>query len=216
MIDRTRSSRRLDEEDPALRGRFDVLWDNYPELDTQYNGVDISVNKRFSNRWMIMSGLTLGRNVGDIFETSNLNNPNFQFRRGVIGTDVPVALKASGSYEFPYRMLLSGSMQHYSGFPENTTVSVSRNTVSLTQVSQSLVVEPRGTTRLPRVNLVDLSLRKIFRIGGERSVEPVLEVYNVLNASAIQARTTILGPAYVNVANTLRGRMVKFAVNAKF
>ena len=29
-------------QDPALRGRFDVLWDNYREMDTEFNGVDIT------------------------------------------------------------------------------------------------------------------------------------------------------------------------------
>jgi hypothetical protein len=49
-----------------------------------------------------------------------------------------------------------------------------------------------------------------------RTVEPVVELYNVLNTNAIQDRTTVLGPAYGQVGNILRGRMVKFAMNVKF
>jgi len=33
---------------PALRGRTDYLWDNFPELDTNFNGVDITATKRLS------------------------------------------------------------------------------------------------------------------------------------------------------------------------
>jgi hypothetical protein len=55
-----------------------------------------------------------------------------------------------------------------------------------------------------------------LRFGNHRSFEPVAEVFNVMNTSAIQARTTVLGPNYGNVANILRGRMAKFAVNVKF
>jgi hypothetical protein len=200
-------------QDPALRGRFDVLWDNYPELDAEYNGVDMNFSKRFTDRWMLMGGLSVGRNVGDIFETADLNNPNFQFRRGVIGNDVPVSLKVSGSYELPYGILTSGVVQHYTGFPENTTVSVGRTTAALTQVTQSIVVEPRGTTRLPDVNLVDVNVRKIFRIRSGFTIQPVFEIFNLLNSSAIQARNTVLGPAYGRAANTLRGRMFKFGFN---
>ena len=87
--------------------------------------------------------------------------------------------------------------------------------MTLTQVTQSIVVEPRGTTRLPNVDLVDMNLRKIFRFD-QRTVEPVFEIHNVLNANAIQDRTTVLGPAYGQVGNILRGRMLKFALNMKF
>ena len=37
-------------QDPALRGRVDNLWDNDPEMDSTYNGGDITLNKRLSNR----------------------------------------------------------------------------------------------------------------------------------------------------------------------
>jgi hypothetical protein len=203
------------DQDPATRGKFDVLWDNFSELDTTYKGVDLTINKRFTNRWMLMGSASLGKNEGDIFPGGDLNNPNFQFRNGVVGMDVPVALKASGIYEFPHGMMMSGNLQHYAGAPENTTVQVSRDTVVLTQVSQSLVVEPRGTTRLPSVTLVDFNLRKIFRMK-QRSIEPVFEVHNVFNANAIQDRNTVLGPAYGVVGNILRGRMLKFGMNARF
>ena len=69
-------------QDPALRGKFDTLWDNFSELDTTYNGVDVTFNKRLSHRWMIMGGASFGGNRGDIYGTSDRNNPNFTFRRG--------------------------------------------------------------------------------------------------------------------------------------
>ena len=48
----------------ATRGRFDVVFDNTPELDAHYNGVDVTANKRLSNRWMVMGGLSYGRDEG--------------------------------------------------------------------------------------------------------------------------------------------------------
>jgi hypothetical protein len=202
-------------QDPATRGQFDVLWDNFSELDTTYKGVDLTITKRLADRWMLMGSASFGKNEGDIFPTGDLNNPNFQFRHGVVGNDIPVSLKASGIYELPYGVMVSGNVQRYTGAPETTTVSVSRDTVTLTQVTQSIVVDPRGTTRLPSVTLVDFNMRKIIRMSN-RTVEPVFEAHNVLNTNAIQDRTTILGPAYGQVGDILRGRMVKFAMNIKF
>ena len=203
-------------QDPALRGRFDVVWDNFSQLDSRYNGVDVTLNKRFDQRWMLITGISFGRNEGDIFGTSDLNNPNFQFRQGIVGNQVPVSLKVSGSYQAPYGILASAVVQHYTGFPETTTVSVSASTVALTQVTQSIVVEPRGTTRLPDVNLVDVNIKKNIELGHHVSAQPVLEIFNLLNSNAIQARTAVLGPAYGRASNIVLGRIVKFGVNVKF
>jgi hypothetical protein len=202
-------------QDSTLRGRFDTLWDNYPELDTTYKGVDLTVSRRLSNRWMLMGSASFGKNEGDIYPDQDLNNPNFQFRHGVVGQDIPHSVKASGIYEFPWAVTVSGNLQHYAGAPEQTTVSVARDTVVLTQVTQSVAVEPRGASRLPNVTLVDFNARRVFRFA-DRTLEPVIEFHNVFNTNAIQDRTTVLGPAYGQVNNILRGRMVKFAMYIKF
>ncbi len=203
-------------QNPALRGRFDVLWDNVPEMDTTYNGVDISFNKRMSRRWMIMGGASVGRNQGDIYGgASDQNNPNFTFRKGVAGDDVPFSLKASGAYQLPYGIALSASAHHSVGFPEITTVLVGGNTAPLTQVTQALVVEPRGTTRLPDVNQLDVSVRKTFRVRG-LSLEPVLDMYNLANSASITSRTTLLGPTYQEAVIIQRGRLIKLGMNASF
>jgi hypothetical protein len=200
----------------ALRGRFDTLWDNFPELDSDYNGVDLNFRKRLSHRWMIMGGASLGRNTGDIYGgSSDLNNPNFTFRQGLKATDIPRIFKTSGLYELPYGISLSGSAQYYTGFPEQTTVSVGRDSATLTQVTQNLLIEPAGTTRLPSVALVDISIKRIFRLS-DRSIEPLLDIFNLGNVNTVTNRSAQLGLSYNRVATIVRGRMVKFGLNMKF
>ena len=201
--------------DPAYRGRFDVLWDNFPELDTIYKGVDLRINKRLSDRWMVSGSASFGRNEGDTFAGSDLNNPNFQNRIGAVGMDLPWLLKASGIYEAPYGIMVAGNLQSYAGSPEATTVAVSSATVTLTQVNQSIQVEPRGETRTPSLTLVDMNVRKIFRTR-ERTVEPVFEIHNLMNVATVQSRNSTLCPAYGQAANISRDRMLKFGVNVKF
>ena len=50
--------------DPALRGVFDVVYGNEPEHDVVFNGVDVTFNKRMSNRWMLMGGPESRRHGG--------------------------------------------------------------------------------------------------------------------------------------------------------
>ena len=203
-------------QDPATRRKFDVLFDNFPELNSDFKGVDLTFNKRFGNRWMLMGGLSLGRNIGDVYDTADLNNPNNTYRRGVVGSDVPVGFKTSGLYELPYEIAVSGSVSHYTGIPELDTVTVSRDTVALTQVSQSIAVAPRGTNRSDDVNLVDVSAKKTFRMGGNWTIEPVIDVFNLLNASPVQGRITELGPAYHRAVSLIGGRLMRLGLTVKF
>jgi hypothetical protein len=199
----------------ALRGLFDVVWDNEPELNSIYDGTDITLQKRLSNGWMLMGGVSLGKNDGDIYGTEDLNNPNFQFRRGIQGNDVPYSLRLSGICELPYRISFSATYQRQSGFPEITSVSVGNNTIALVQGTTSITVEPRATTRLPDLNQLDFSLRRAFRLGS-RVFSPRFDAYNLLNNATITGRTTTLGSNYLRVNSIQRGAMLKLGMNVDF
>jgi hypothetical protein len=200
---------------PALRGRQDFVWTNAKELDSDYNGTDINLDKRMSNGWMMTGGISIGKNVGWIGNT-DLNNPNSkEFSRGIIGNDTPFSLRLSGIYDLPYGISMSGTLQHQRGFPELTTVSVGNNTVALTQGTTTITVEPRGTTRLPNLNQLDMTFRRVFR-SGSRTFQPRLDVYNMMNSATVINRVTTLGSSYGAVGSIQRGRLIKVGMNVDF
>ena len=206
-------------QDPSLRGRFDTVWDNAGELDGDFRGVDLQFNKRMSRRWMLMGGVSFGKNTGDTYAgvaaAADLNNPNNTFRQGLDQRDVPVSFKLSGVYELPYGVTLGASVQHFTGFPEPVSVSVGSDTVALTQVTQVVRVAGMGATRLPDNNMVDLNLRKTFTVR-EVSIAPVFEIFNLTNANTTQSRLTQLGPAYQRVTSIQFPRMVRLGFSVKF
>jgi len=87
--------------------------------------------------------------------------------------------------------------------------------VALTRVTQRVTYEPRGTTRLPDVNLFDISIRRPFSTG-RYSIEPIMDMFNVGNVDTIRARSTQLGPSYGVASDVVRGRIIKFGLNVKF
>jgi hypothetical protein len=200
---------------PSLRGKLDTVWDNYPEMDSTYNGGDLTLNKRLSDGWMMTGGISLGKNVGYV-GNADLNNPNGQeFSRGIAGDDVPVSIRLSGLYELPWGVSLSGSFQHQRGFPEATTVSVGNNTVALTQGTTSILVEPRGDTRYPTLKQLDISIRKAIRTG--RAVfQPRLDLYNLTNEATIRTWVTQLGPTYHRPSAIQRGLLIKAGMHVDF
>ena len=202
-------------QDPATRGRFDVVIDNSPARNASFHGVDMTVQKRMNNHWMLLGSLSVGKSEDDIYAGNDLNNPNFTFRRGPTTQDVPHFFKMAGAYELPYGVTLGSSVQHFAGWPDTTTVRVAADTVRLTQVNQNIVVEPRGTTSLPDVTMVDLNFRKILT-SGRRRFEPRVDFFNLLNASAITQRITQLGPAYGRAIEILGARIIKLGVNVNW
>ncbi|MCM3879438.1 MAG: carboxypeptidase regulatory-like domain-containing protein [Vicinamibacterales bacterium] len=197
---------------PALRGLNDFLWNNEDALNSSYNGTDITLDKRMSNGWMMTGGVSLGKNIGDIYGTSDLNNPNFQYRRGLQGNDVPFSLRLSGVYDLPWKISMSGTYQRQSGFPEITAVSVGNNTVTLTQGTTSVTVDPRGTTRLPDLNQLDMSFRRMFRVGN-KTMQPRIDFYNLMNSATITSRNNTLGSSYFAVNSIQRGALIKVGMN---
>jgi Carboxypeptidase regulatory-like domain/TonB dependent receptor-like, beta-barrel len=203
-------------QDPATLGLFDTVFDNEPALDRTFHGVDLTVQKRMSHGWMLMGSATYGRNVGDIYGTADLNNPNNTFRRGVATVDdVPLFFKISGAYTLPYGVQTAGNWSHYTGWPETTTVRVSSNTIRLTQVNQNIVVEPRGTTRMEDVTQVDLNFKRPLTLG-RLKFEPRVDIFNLLNANAVLNKIQQLGPTYQNVIEILGSRMVKIGANVSW
>jgi len=199
----------------ATRGLFNNVWSNEPELDVDYQGVEISLNKRMSNGWSLMSGANFGKARGTVI-TGDLNNPNSpQFRKGAFGNDVPWAYRVSGVVELPYRISGSATTSYYAGFPELTTVTVNSRTAVLTQASQSVIVSERGTTRFPNVFQLDASLRRPIRFQNT-TLEPRIDFYNLTNESSVQRRVTVLGPAYARPSDVQRGRLIKFGMMVEF
>ena len=109
----------------------------------------------------------------------------------------------------------AAAFRYYTGNPERTTVSVGRDSATLTQVTQVVTVEPQGTTRLPSVTLMDLSLKRVFTFN-KGTIEPALDLFNIGNINTITTRSAQLGPAYGRVAGIIRGRMAKFGLNVRF
>ena len=108
---------------PALRGKQDNLYFNTDTADSDYNGADITINRRMSNKWSVNGGASFGKTLGDIL-SQDLNNPNSaEFRRGLLGNDSPWSYRASGVYQLPQDIFVSGTWQYYQGFPESTTVA---------------------------------------------------------------------------------------------
>jgi hypothetical protein len=204
--------------DRAFLGRQDNVLDNDPLLDTDYDGVEITLTKRFSRRWQLLAGLTIGRHEGGV-AGGDLNDPNNSqvFPVGIVGFDSTWALRLAGSYQLPAGFSVSGSLVANQGYPYQSTYTITRGVFpGLTRTSQSISLTRRGDERLPDVTMVDLRVARTFHLPGGRRFTPQLDLFNLGNAATVVRLTSTVGSRYLAPAEILSPRVARVGFSLDF
>jgi hypothetical protein len=213
--------------DPTLVTRRDRVITNGDVMESNYNGMQLSVNKRMSNRWQMLAGLSVqkheGFNHNGTFTNpaanantpnTDLNNPNFRLNKAgsAIFTDLPWAFGLSGSYQAPYGVVLSGKYTAAAGSPLMRTITIA----GLPQGSETIWVQPRGVDRTETVNrFLDLRFMKRFVVGPSR-LEGTIDIFNILNANHVQAQTEAIGSTIGRPSRILTPRIVRLGITVHF
>jgi hypothetical protein len=203
---------------------------NVDALESEYNGMTFDIQKKMSNRWQMLAGLTIQRHRG--FDHSGtytqggtvgacaiLNDPNCLINRddGSVFTDVPWVFNLSGSYLLPwYDVAIAAKYNARDGDPLNRTQVFSFTSPTLTQPSATVRVATRGTDRTDTVNqFLDLRLSKRQRVG-IANFELSLDLFNVMNANHVLGQNEGLGATWGRPNRVLTPRIIRFGVTARF
>ena len=192
--------------------------DNEREFDTEYQGVEFTASKRFSNRWQMVAGLTIGRNEGGL--GGDLNDPNQTiYRRGIIGNDSKFGFRLSGSYQAWKDITIAGSLVSNQGYPYVSTYNLTRagaatQGITLTRASQNITLSQRGDERLPTVTLADIRISRAFQIGS-RKIVPTLDIFNIANVSTVVSLNNSVGGTYLEPREIISPRIIRvgFAID---
>jgi hypothetical protein len=195
--------------------------DNVDYLDTTYKGVEFTAAKRFSKKWQMQAGFTIGKNTGGVSGGTDLNDPNNTlYPTGIIGNDSETALRLSGSYELPLGISLAGSMIANNGYPYVSTYNLTRAVaatqgINLTRASQTIQLSERGDERYDNVTMFDLRLSRRFRFGS-RSFQPTIDFFNIGNADTATTYTVAVGPTYLSPQEILAPRIIRVGFSLNF
>ena len=212
--------------DRSYFGLQDTVLDNESYLDTDYDGVEFTANKRFSNRWQMVAGLTIGKNSGGVntstgsgqSSTFDLNDPNnTRYPDAVVGNDSKVAFRLAASYRAPFDITVAGSLISNTGYPYVSTYTVTRGIFpGLVRSSQIALLSSRGDERLPAVTMVDLRFSRPIDLGRGRRISPQLDIFNVGNASTIVSYGASVGSAYLRPGEIVAPRIVRVGFSIDF
>jgi hypothetical protein len=206
---------------PEFINARDRYISNVEFLRSDYDGVQFDFQKRMSNRWQMLAGLSLqqhrGFDHGGTYTGVDFSNPNSSINRndGSVFIDLPWAFTLSGSYQLPYAVILSGKYTARAGDPLNRTTVFTGLTAS--QASETIRLAQRGTDRTEDVTkFVDIRFAKRFTVPGLTSLEGNLDVFNILNANHVLLQTEQIGTTWGRPTRILTPRIVRFGVTARF
>jgi len=205
-------------------------WDGY---SSRYNGLELSMIKRLSNRWMARVGASLN-SANEYYDQNparnNFGNPTpvdteplknggpFVVRSSASGggdyfVHAKWQLSANGLYIAPHGIEVGAALFGRQGYPFPVYKQVSLGSDG----SRRVIVSPElDTIRLDNVWNLDLRAARTFHIGG-RSVEGIADVFNVFNANTELVRNRNLdSPTFQALTTNLSPRILRFGVRLTF
>ena len=211
---------------------------NPADYSLTYNGLVMAVEKRRSDGWQAFGSYTLSRAYGlqpssgttaagaqvatvgsppGLFATpvtfgrdpNDLTNAD-----GRLPNDRPHIFRVMTAVDIPRTgFVVAANLQHYSGKPWAATALL----INPQDPQRRVLLEPRGTQRLPSQTLLDFRVSRGFGLGQFGRIELRLDVLNLLNDTAAESvETDVLFDAAFGRANIFmdpRRAMVSVKLN---
>jgi len=143
---------------------------------TTYKALILAFRKRLSNNWQVDGSLTLSK--ARQYPVGYRDRNDLINMYGVPGYyDREYQLKISGTYIFPYGIMLSAYFAYEQGRPFNREIPI-----GLDQGRRWIAAEERGSKRYPDPTYLDLRLEKEFGLWGNSRLKFLIDVWNIFNS----------------------------------
>lgn len=193
---------------PSTLGQDRFVYTNSELYNQDSDSFEVTATKRLSNRWQMVTGYTWTKSIQGLdnidITTRVFNNPN-----ELINAEGPVSLerrhtyKLTGNYQLPYDFEVSGNLLVQSGRPYGRRATFT----GLPQGNVTVFVEPRDAFRLDWRRQLDLRLTRVFRFGA-RSLDAMIDVYNVTNANVVWEARDLTGRLNVREGGVPTGTLI--------
>jgi hypothetical protein len=183
------------------------------ETDPQYSvyhGVDLVMNKRFSNRWQGNVAVTLQNAPGynPLYTYTNPTGIQFSDGRSTLARYI---IKVNGAYQGPWGIMTGANLNVNDGATRTLSINgpgsvyggVRQTGAAVSVNYATLNFEPAGTTRLKPTEILDLNASKTVSFsGGKYRLKITADAFNVFNTNTIlgyssnnRSATTFSSPA---------------------
>ena len=196
-----------------------------------YNGLILTANKRFSDRWQLNSSLTIQDNPNfDPLESLTGGNPTgLEFSNGV-STIAKYLFKLNGSYALPWGITASANVNINQGGTRTMTVNgpgtvagsgglTASGAAAGNLTYNTLQFQPQDMVRFAPSRLVDAGVHKTFNFsGGKYRVKVMGDAFNITNSDRVSAYSSgnLSLATSSNVSNILPPRVFRIGAQVFF
>ena len=210
---------------PSGLGSITMTDPNYQ----MYNGVDLTVTKRYSNKWQLAGAVTIQDNPNYFPEGSvDFVNPTGRTYREGVSTIAKYVIKLNGSYDLPWGFVAAGNFNMFEGAARTLTVNGPGSVYggvnaagALSPISYpTLEFQPRNSIRFGDTKMLDLGLQKSLSLGrSERyKLRFMVDLFNVFNTNEVLSYSSnnVSLPASTAPSSIIPPRVLRIGVRANF
>ncbi|HEY3382798.1 MAG TPA: TonB-dependent receptor [Vicinamibacterales bacterium] len=214
---------------PNVNYPSSYVYGNLPDYNRSYQGFELSVRKRMSNRWMMNGGFAYNNAIlhydsaaayQDPTNISMLNGAQFAEESTSSGLDnvfvnAKWTFKLSGAYTLPlWDIGVAGFFNARNGYPfEAAILTPSRLNRAGTA---TVILDKVGDNRLPNFSTVDFRVDKTFKFNRVR-IMASMDVFNLLNGNTTLAKSrTMNAPNGDLIKSILAPRVMRFGFRVTF
>ena len=201
------------------------IYTNQPDRWRDYNGFELALTKRLSNRWMLSGSFAYNDTTErwgspaayeDPTNIDMLNGAEFAPESGGSGidnvfTNAKWLVKLQGLYTLPlWDITVSGFYQGRQGypFPQAVLTPARANRAGTALV----LLDPLGEVRHPNLHYADFRVERAFQLRDVRIV-PSLDIFNLTNTNTVLARRRTQNAANANlISGIVAPRVLRFGV----
>ena len=167
------------------------LTTNLPGSDSEYYTWELSATRRPRSAWSLMASVAHTWSHDAVFASGNDFTPNTLIN-ATVNQDRSRTWQAKvyATIKLPRDFLLVPVVRHQSGTPYARTF-----VQTLNYGTAIIKTEPIASNRTPSITLVDLRVRKAFRLS-RIQLMGLFDIYNLFNSNAEQMLTTSSGAAW--------------------
>jgi hypothetical protein len=204
------------------------VYTNVPDRYRNFNGVELTFQRRYSGRWQMNASLALN-DARDYWDspTAYEDPTNVAQEHGAqyapesggsgigdIFTNARWLVKLSGRYTFPLDINIAGFYNARQGYPFPQFIQTPNRANGAGR--EEVLLDELGTVRLDNLHVVDFRLDKVFRFGG-RSLTPTFEIFNLTNANTVLAINRNQAAANANtISGIVAPRVLRFGLQVRF
>jgi hypothetical protein len=234
------------EPDPTKIGSGGGILTNRPDYHLQYNGIELTLNKRLSHRWMTRINVAYGSwtehfdgpdavqnpsstDLNAVFQGGGLNNYNESCGPCVDGGQVYLKSYGAKTNSFAsakWNASVTGLYQLGGGFEIGASF-LARQGYPKVEIVQTgtgsdgskRLLPPGGGDRTRYDNFYNLDLRvaKLFKLSNTVGLNLAVDLFNVFNSSTVLQETRrINADVFGNILEIPNPRVIRYGVRLQF